>query len=155
MNGMKYLPKILVIVAICLLTLPSFHVALGETLSSEKSDSKAENVSTEGETTHFQNCKIIVSGRCNTVIGPLTWIFGFYCPLLKRNFIISANGGETEALNVLIFGGGNLGAFYNYENIIVDLRKASGVLYWFGKSLIFEGNRILAFCSAQDIYVTI
>lgn len=154
MIGKKCFKKVLVIGAICLLTLPSIQVALGDTPGSELNDSNEGNVSNTGGSTHYKNCRIIVFGKCDTVIGPLVWLFGFYCPLTKRDFLIKASGGENESLNVLIFGGGNFGTYYDYENIIIDLNKANGFLYWFGKSLLFKGNSIFTFCKAQDVWVT-
>jgi len=145
--------KAIVILAICLLMLPSFSVALGEIPNLEENKIKEENEVEPLDTDTYSNCRILVSGQCDTVLGPLVWLLGFYCPLFKRNFIIRASGGETEKLNVIVFGNGNFGTYYDLENIQLDIRSASGILFWYGKSILLEGNRIFAFCNAKTIFI--
>ena len=76
---------------------------------------------------HYIDCKIIISCRCNTVTGPLVWLFGFYCPLFERDFKVEANGELGEKLNVIVLSP-EFGTFISYENIEIDIHSAKGVL---------------------------
>ena len=95
-----------------------------------------------------------ISGKCKSVWGALTWLFGFYCPLLKKQLWIQATGQEGEKLNVLVTGDG-VGTYYDYENILIHLSFATGLMYWFGKSWIFPGDRIFARAKADRCWVTV
>lgn len=151
MNGKAYFKKALIIWAICVLILTSFPLALGKSSGPESISSEENNVSTR-DSKHYSDCKIIISGRCNTVSGPLLWLFGFYCPLLERDFKVEAKGELGEKLNVIVLSP-EFGTFISYEHIEIDIYSAKGVLYWGGKSIIFNEPRIFAYCNAADVWV--
>jgi hypothetical protein len=151
MKGKAYFKKVLIIWAICLLTLTSIPLVLGEPSDSE-SVSSDENIVITRDSKHYTNCNIFISGRCNTIIGPLFWLFGFYCPLVERDFKVEANGELGEKLNVIVLSP-EFGSFISYENIEIDIYNAKGVLYWGGKSLIFKEPRIFAYCKAADVWI--
>jgi len=153
MKGEKCFRKVLIIGAICLLTLPSLQGALGDTPSYKQTDTNEScEIDSEG-TIYYKDCVVWIFGRCNRVWGALTWIFGFYCPLLKKSFSIQATGGTNESLNVIIRGGG-VGTYYDYNNMLIHFQGANGFMYWGGKSLIFSGNQIFMRCKADHVWVT-
>jgi hypothetical protein len=151
MKEKAYFKKILIVCAICLMILASIPIVQGDTNSSESISSDENNISTKGSTT-YNNCKIIISGRCNTVTGPLFWIFGFYCPLRDRDFKVEANGEFGEKLNVVVLKP-EFGAWLSYEHIEIRITQAQGFFYWGGKSLIFDEPRIFAYCTAQEVTI--
>jgi hypothetical protein len=150
----KLFIKILVVGAICLLMIPSLQGAFVDIQSSKLNNSNEGNDSEPRDTISYQNCIVYIFGKCKTVVGPLTWIFGFYCPLFKKHFWIQASGQEGESLNVIVTRDG-FGAYYDYENIRIELQGATGVMYWFGKSWIFTGDQIFARCVADYCWITI
>ena len=154
MKGSKYFIKFLAIGAIFLLMMPALQGTINNNSVNFKSDNSDENdiIETQG-TTYYENCIIIIWGRCNRVWGALTWIFGFYCPLLKKNLYIQATGMGNESLNAIVRGDG-VGTYFNQENLYIDLRGATGVMYWFGKSVLFTGNQIFARCKVENCWVT-
>jgi hypothetical protein len=81
-----------------------------------------------------------------------------YIPVVKRHFFIDANGEEGESLNVLILSINNgLAAYYDYEDIRIELQQARGVFYWGGKSLLFNHSEpppVFVLCRAKISYVT-
>jgi hypothetical protein len=143
MKGEKYFKKAIVMGVICLLTLSSMPLVL-----SDNNDN--ENKSSTSADKQFTDCKITVIGKCNTVTGPLLWIFGVYCPLLfKKDFTISANGEENESLTIFVrSSNGDTGAYYSYENVQINMIGATGFLYWGAKSKLFDGKSILVRCKA-------
>jgi len=150
MERKKNLMKVLVIGAICLLTLPSIQGALVETSSSEPSNSDEENISNAEGTEYYENCVVWIFGNCNLVGGALTWIFGVYCPLSKKHIWISAGG---ESLNAIITGSGS-GLYLSIENLFIDMWGTTGFLFWAGKSLLISGNFIFARCKVDRCYIT-
>ncbi len=154
MKKRKSLIIVIIFISICLLTPLSIQGAPDNKTNLTKKDFDDENNLNSGDVVHYSNCRIIVFGKCNTVRGPLVWLFGFYCPLLPRQFWIEANGDQyNESLNLLVFGGGNFGTYYDLEQVSIDIRGAKGFLYYFGKSLVVSGNNIFAFCKADDIFI--
>ena len=79
----KLFIKILVAGAICLLMIPSLQGAFVDIQSSERYNTNEGNDSEPRDTISYQNCIVYIFGKCKTVVGPLTWIFGFYRPLFK------------------------------------------------------------------------
>jgi len=155
MKKKKYCIKFLILGMICILVTASIPIAIGEKAEPKSDGSEEAADVTSSETFHFSDCFIVVNGNCNTVTGPLIWIFGIYCPLLKRNFNILTNNGENESITVLVFGQGlQLGAYIGQEHISVDINSARGLLYWAGKSVSSPGNRIFLFCRVADIWIT-
>lgn len=148
MKGEKYFKKVIILGVICLLTLASLPIALGDT-------NKSENKSSTTLDKHFVDCKITVFGKCNTVTGPALWLFGVYCPLLsKKDITIWAQGQENESLTILVrSSNGDTGFYYSYENVKIDLTGATGFLYWGAKSLIFKGRTIFARCTVDDVWI--
>jgi hypothetical protein len=147
----KTLKLVIIFLTICLLTIPTVQGVQNYTYkNNEYKDEKTENA---GQIEHYKNSIILVIGKCDRIDGPLVWLFGFYCPLLKRNFRIIANGGENERLNAIIIGPGNFGSYFSQETLTIDIRGARGVLYNFGKSLFVNGNNIIAFCKAENIFI--
>lgn len=152
MKEKVYFKKILIVWTICLLILTSIPIVQGETSSFESNSSDEINVFTRDSKT-YENCKIIVSGRSNTVIGPLFWIFGFYSPLRDRDFRIEANGEPGEKLNVIVLSP-EFGTFLSYEHIEIRITKAKGLFYWGGKSILFDDPGIFAYCKALEVTIT-
>jgi hypothetical protein len=73
--------------------------------------------------------------------------------LFKKHLVIQATGQEGESLNVIVTQDG-LGTYFDIENIRVEMWGTTGILYWFGKSLILEGDTIFARCKAEECWVT-
>jgi len=149
MKGKAYLKKVLIIWAICLLILTSIPLALGESFDSESFNG---NIIVTRDSKHYTNCKIIISGRCNSVTGPLVWFFGFYFPLIERDFKFEANSELGEKLNVIVLSP-EFGTFLSYEHIEIDIYNAKGVFYWDEKSLIFNQPLIFVYCQAADVWI--
>jgi len=155
MKKKKNFIKFLILGIICILVTASIPIAIGEKAEPKSDGSEEAADVTSSETFHFSDCFILVNGNCNTVTGPLIWIFGIYCPLLKKDFNINTNNGEDESITVLVFGQGlQLGAYIGQEYISVDIDGARGILYWADKSVSSPGNRISLFCRAADIRIT-
>jgi hypothetical protein len=155
MKQKSFFWKILVIGAICLLLLPSIQGSLANDPCPKIKhvEDDVSDVEPLG-TTHFSNCVVWIYGSCKTVIGALTWIFGIFCPLFKKHLNIQATGQEGESLNVIVTQDG-LGTYFDQENIRIELSGTTGILYWYGKSLIFEGDQIFTRCKADDCWITI
>jgi len=151
MKRKKYFNIFLVIGAICLLVIPSVQGVLYNKTISEEKNSNEKNCETMGAIT-YNNCVVWIYGKCKNVGGALTWIFGFYCPLLKKHLWIQASGQEGESLNVLVTGDG-IGTYLSQENIYIELWGATGIMYWFGKSWFFEGDSIFARCKVDTCLV--
>ena len=155
MKRNKNIEKFLIFGMLCILLTASIPIAIGEKAEPKSDGSEEAADVTSSETFHFSNCFIIVNGNCNTVTGPLVWIFGIYCPLFKRDFNIFTNNGENESINVFVFGQGlQLGVYRSQEHISVDIDGARGILYWAGKAASTPGNRISLFCRVNDIWIT-
>ena len=154
MERKKYFKIVLAIAAICLLTLPSVQGALGDIPETIKNDTNEEELIETKGTITYSNCVVWITGQCKSVGGALTWIFGLFCPLFKKHLWIQASGQEGEVLNVLVTGDG-IGTYYDQENIRIEMFGASGIMYWYGKSLIFQGDRIFARCKVDTCWITI
>ncbi|MCK4365967.1 MAG: hypothetical protein KAW45_07940 [Thermoplasmatales archaeon] len=154
MERKKYFKIVLVIVAICLLTLPSVQGALRDIPETIQNDSNEEDISETKGTIQYSNCVVWITGNCKSVGGTLTWIFGFFCPLFKKHLWIQASGQEGEVLNVLVTSDG-IGTYYDQEHIRIEMFGATGIMYWYGKSWFLEGDRIFARCKADTCLVTI
>jgi hypothetical protein len=138
---------------ICLLAIPS--VQSSNRTNIEQKEIDEVNSESTGTNENFQNSIIIVFGKCDRVEGPLVWLLGFYCPLLKRNFRIIANGGQNESLNAIVLGRGSLGAYFSRETMWIDIRGARGLLFNFDKSILVNGNNVIAICRAENIFINI
>ena len=150
MKRKNYFWKILVIGAICLLLLPSIQGSIANVPGPKiKNAEDDDNVEPKG-TTQFSNCVVWIYGNCKTVTGALTWIFGIFSPLFKKNLLIQAKGQENESLNVIVTQDG-LATYFDQENIKIELSGTTGILYWYGKSLILEGDQIFARCKAENL----
>jgi len=153
MNIIDYLKKMFVFGIVCLLLMVSIPVVTNIISASSSNKSKEYQASSTQTTNFFRNSIIFVSGSCNEVTGPLIWIFGLYCPLLKRNFFIRALGEEGEKLNVVIKGD-IYATYYDIEDITIQIRRANGILFWGEKSLLVNNTRIIALCKAVEVWVT-
>ena len=90
MNRKKFFKIFLVIGAIFLLILPSIQGNFNKLTIPKTNESEEDiNINTRGSY-YYQNCIVWVTGNCKKVWGALTWIFGFYCPLLKKHLWIQA-----------------------------------------------------------------
>lgn len=145
MERKKCFMKFIVVWAICLLLLPSIQGVLGENSSLEPIDSEEENSIDTLETHSYTDCTVLIFGKCTSVGGALTWIFGFYAPIFKQNIWVSA-GGET--LSAVVFGDG-FGVYLSVENLYISMIGTRGFLFWGGKSVIIEGNNIMGVCKAD------
>ncbi len=144
----SYLNKILVIGAVLLITLSALPVSLSSSSNFEK-----KQITSTPATDHYVNSVVIIIGKCNIVQGPIFWIFGLYIPLIKRSFYIRASGEEGEQLNVIVRGD-KFATYIDNEDIIVDVNRAHGILFWGQKSLLTNGSRIFARCKAENIWIT-
>ena len=145
MKRKKYLIKVLVIGAICLLILPSIQGVLGENLNLEPIESDEENSIDTLDTHYYTDCTVIIFGKCGLVGGALTWIFGFYAPIFKKDIWISASG---EPLSAVVVGGG-FGTYLSVENLYISMIGTKGFLFWAGKSVVIEGKNIIGVCRAD------
>lgn len=108
---------------------------------------------------YYSNSIVLIAGKSNSTscLG-LWWKIGLYIPIVKRQFIIGANGEEGESLNVLILSTNHgLAAYYDYEDIRIELQRARGVFYWGGKSLLLNNSEppsVFVLCRAKILYVT-
>lgn len=108
---------------------------------------------------YYNNSIVLITGTSNSTscLG-LWWKIGLYIPVVKRHFFIDANGEEGESLNVLILSiNHGLAAYYDYEDIRIELQQARGVFYWGGKSLLFNHSEpppVFVLCRAKILYVT-
>ena len=151
MKKEKTIKLFIIFVTICLLTIPSVQ---GFQENDFKTKVTKENKDVKaGLNEHFTDSIIMVFGKCDRVDGPLIWLLGFYCPILKRNFRIIADGGENESLNAIVIGPGSFGSYFDLQNVWIDIRGARGALYYFGKSILADGNNIIAFCKAKNIFL--
>ena len=105
-------------------------------------------------TDHFSNSVVIITGKSNTVSSTALWLFGLKCMVLKR-VTIQANNLEGENINALILPP-QIGVYFDYENIYIQMQRVTGLFFWGKRSLIFEGEppQIFAVCKARDIWVT-
>ncbi len=141
--------RFLIIGTIFLLILSTIQVVLGNNLdTNEPKIINAENNES------FNDCIIIIFGKCNDVTGPFLWKFGLYCNFFKKDFTIDAKGEIDETINIIIRGGGNFKFLWGKENINIKLNGATGILFWGGKSIIVESNHIIARCQADNAYLT-
>ena len=114
---------------------------------------------TLADTDYYGNSIVIIAGKSNaTHADSLWWKIGLYVPVVKRRFFIVANGEEEESLNVLIFSRNHgLAAYYDYEDIRIELQRTRGVFYWGGNSLLFNHSTpppVFVLCRAKSVYVT-
>jgi hypothetical protein len=129
-----HLKKSLAVGVICLLMLVSFSIA-------------------QGTTDHFEDNVVVISGKCNTVEHTGLWPFGFKL-FYDRDVTIQTKNEDGERINCLIHNGIPAFAFYGFKNSIkIELKHATGLFFWGGKSLLFNNTppRILVRCRAQDI----
>jgi len=108
---------------------------------------------------YYNNSIVLIAGKSNSTYAiSLWWKIGLYIPVAKRRFFIVANGEEEESLNVLIFGRNHgLAAYYDYEDIRIELQRTRGVFYWGGNSLLFNHSTpppVFVLCRAKSVYVT-
>ena len=110
---------------------------------------------TVGDTTHYEDCVVLIVGRCNTVTGPILWRHGLFVPKIKRSITIEANGEDGEGISIFIRNH-QIGIYFDNENIKIKLNQVKGVFYWGGKSLLFNNDPplILARCIAEDMWIT-
>jgi hypothetical protein len=140
--------RILMIGAILLLLLSSIQVVLGENI-----DTIEPKIITTENNERFNDCIILIFGKCNDVSGPLLWKLGLYCNFIRKDFTINANGEIDENINIIIRGGGSFKFLWGKENIKINLNRATGILFWGGKSVIVESNHIIARCQADSAYL--
>jgi hypothetical protein len=141
--------RFLIFVAIVLLVLSSMQATFGNNIDSNKT----KIVNGTGYE-HYSNSVIIIFGKCNEVTGPLLWKFGFYCNLIKKEFTINAKEEDGEIIHLIIRGHDNFKFLWRIENINVELKGATGILFWGVKSIIMDSPYIFARCKARDIYLT-
>ncbi|UCF13149.1 MAG: hypothetical protein JSW06_02550 [Thermoplasmatales archaeon] len=109
-----------------------------------------------GTTDHFEDSVVVISGKCNTVEHTGLWLFGFKF-FYDRDVTIQAKNEEGERISCLIHNGIPAFVFYGFKNSIkIELKHATGLFFWGGKSLLFNNTppRILVRCKAQDIWIT-
>jgi hypothetical protein len=155
MKGKRnYINKCLIFLMICVLILSSIPVVLSKTQNLNFENVKDNYCELSSGSFYFTDCLIVITGNVNNVYGPLVWIFGVYCPLLKRSFRVLANNEEGESLNVIVFGKGvQFGSYLDQEHILVSINSARGFLYWSGKAISNPGNKISLVCRASNVYV--
>lgn len=140
--------RFLMIFTVFLLIFTSVQVAHGDTIDYKKS----KKINT-GITENFSDCIMIIFGKCNDVTGPLLWKFGLYCNFLKKDFTINAKNEEGDNINLMIRGGGSFKFLWGKEDINIQLKGATGILFWGGKSIIVESPLIIARCQVENAYL--
>ena len=138
----------LITATIILLLLSTIQIVIGDNVSNKE----AEIINAENNDS-FNDCIILIFGKCNDVTGPILWKFGLYCNFFKKDFTINANGEIDETINLIIRGGGSFKFMWGKENIKINLNGATGILFWGGKSLLVENNFIIARCQADNAYL--
>ncbi|KYK30298.1 MAG: hypothetical protein AYK22_04130 [Thermoplasmatales archaeon SG8-52-3] len=138
----------LITATIILLLLSTIQIVIGDNVSNKE----AEIINAENNDS-FNDCIILIFGKCNDVTGPILWKFGLYCNFFKKDFTINANGEIDETINLIIRGGGGFKFMWGKENIKINLNGATGILFWGGKSLLVENNFIIARCQADNAYL--
>jgi hypothetical protein len=141
--------KILILGTILILFLSSIQIVLGDNI-----DSNQPEIINSEDYVRFNDCIILIFGTCNDVKGPLLWKLGLYCNFLKKDFTINAEGEIDESVNLMIRGGGSFRFLWGKENINIRLNRASGIIFWGGKSIIVESNHIIARCKAESAYLS-
>jgi len=140
--------KFSIITTIFLLISFSMQIVLGNNVGSN------EPITTEAVNPEIYNdCIIIIFGKCNEVTGPLLWRFGLYLNFFKKDFTINAKGEFDETINIMIRGGGNFKFIWGKEIINIELKGATGILFWGGKSIIVENTHIIVRCQAEIAYL--
>lgn len=105
---------------------------------------------------YHRNSLVIILGKSNDVRAlSLWWGIGVYIPILRRNFIMSANE-EEETLSAIVIeiDGGTV--YMDNENITITLNFARGFFYWGGKSLLFNFSSpqpVFAICRARSVFI--
>ena len=145
--------KKFVICVVSLLIFLTIPAVIGNTVNIEADDINEDNEIMPLGTDHFTDCIIMIIGKCNTVEGPPEWKLGIYYPLEEKDFMIQANGQETEVLHVLVRAA-SPSFYFSHENIKVDISSAKGFFFYAGQSLLTEGNTIFVRCTAQEAWVT-
>ena len=148
MSGIN-LRRFSITLTVFLLIINSIQVVVG--INTDNKESKIINA---GFTDNFPDCIIIVFGKCNDVTGPILWKFGLYCNFFKKDFTINAKGEESETINIMIRGGGSFKFLWGKETINIQLKGATGILFWGAKSIIVESPHIIARCQAENVYLT-
>lgn len=141
--------RFLIICTILILLLSSIQVVLGENIVSNEPKKETTEINES-----FTDCIILIFGKCNDVSGPILWRLGLYCNFIRKDFTINANGEIDENINVIIRGGGSFKFLWGKENIDIRLNRATGILFWGGKSIIVENNFIIARCQADNAFLT-
>lgn len=109
-----------------------------------------------GQRQYHRNALVIIMGKSNDVRAlSIWWGIGLYIPILRRNFILSANeAGETFSAIVIEINGGTF--YMDIENITVTLNHARGFFYWGGKSLLFNFSSpqpAFILCRARSVFI--
>lgn len=156
MKNREWQIQLFVFGAVAILFISSLPFVVADNSNTVNDEVNEKKIVKAGGTTLYTNCMVFVSGKCNSVSGPLVWILGVYCPLLKRTFTIHARGQQSEALDVFILGTKpfQVGTFFDYENIYIRITRGNGLLYWGQKSIVSKSNSLFAFCKADSVLIT-
>jgi hypothetical protein len=150
----EYYRQLLIVTTVMILLLSSITIVVANEpgIIKEISDEKETNE----KSSVYNNCLVLIFGKCKSVRGPLLWLIGLYYPILKRTFTIQTMNREDEALNVIIFGTNPLqiGTFYDYDSIYIRLTKAKGIFYWGDKSIISKSDSFFVLCRATSAFVS-
>jgi hypothetical protein len=154
MKKKECLKQLLIVGTVIILIFSSIPSVFGDEL--EKIKSSNDEKETYDSSSVYNNCLVLISGKCKSVKGPLLWLLGFYFPLLKRSFTIQALDREDEALNVIIFGTNPLqiATLYDYDSIYIRITKAKGIFYWGDKSIISKSDSFFVLCRASSVFVS-
>lgn len=132
----KYFKKGLIIGLSCLLVLVSFPTS-------------------QADSFHFSDGIVIIIGKCNVVESTGLWVFGL-TGVYQRDLNFEARSQEGETMHLLILSS-ELGFFFSKESIDIHMTNTNGILFWGEKALFLNNNpqRVIAFCKAEDIWITI
>lgn len=108
----------------------------------------------EATTDYFTNSFVIIMGKCDTVMSPAIWLFGFKV-LFNRRVIIQANGGDNEKINALILPA-KIGFYFGQEHVLIQMEGAKGLFFRGEKSVLLQNatQQIIAVCKVRDLWVT-
>jgi hypothetical protein len=104
---------------------------------------------------YFEQATVAVFGSCNGayVLG-FSWRCGLFIPLVRRTVYLDADEENVSLTVVVLKSNQGFGIYHDYDNMHVTLRRARGVFFWGGKSLLTTSDVIVGFCNALSVSVS-
>lgn len=146
-NGLLSLGIMLACIVLCSsLTVPIQVHALPHATSSSPRESGHD---------YYEQATVVVFGSCNAayVLG-FSWRFGLYIPTVRRTIYLDADEENVSLTVAVIKSNQGFGVYHDYDNMHVTLRKARGVFFWGGKSLLTTSDIIVGICNARSVSIS-